>query len=293
MKRTAPKFAAAALAAFTLTACASTMDAPTEPAAAAAPAVKLYALNCGVLSVSDADMFADDGAYAGLARDLIDPCYLIRHPDGDLLWDTGLPQALADLPDGLTEGPFTLSMPHRLTDQLAQLALTPADIEYLSVSHAHFDHIGNGGLFAQSIWIVDPDERAYAFRDEARADQQVFPAYAALENAQTRLVEGDDPFDVFGDGSVQVIPAPGHTPGHTILLVRLANAGPVLLTGDMYHIAESREGRRVPRFNFNRDQTLASMDRVEAIAAETHARVIRQHVPEDFAALPAFPEALD
>jgi glyoxylase-like metal-dependent hydrolase (beta-lactamase superfamily II) len=286
-------FAGAAAAALLLTACASAPDteAPAAAAEAEAPEVLLYAMDCGRLTVSDADMFADDGAYAGAQRNLVDPCYLIRHPSGDLIWDVGLPEALADLPDGLTSGPFHLRVPVKLTDQLAQLSLTPADIEFLSVSHSHFDHIGNGGLFAASTWIVDADERAHAFRDEARADTQVFPLYAALENAQTQLIEGDEPHDVFGDGSVQIIPTPGHTPGHTILLVNLKEAGPILLTGDMYHMAESREHRRVPRFNFNREQTLASMDRIEALAA-TGVRVVRQHVPEDFAAMPAFPEPL-
>jgi hypothetical protein len=61
----------------------------------------------------------------------------------------------------------------------------------------------------------------------------------------------------------------------------------------MYHLAESRERRTVPRFNTDRAQTLASMDKVEALARDTGARVIRQHVQEDFDSLPRFPEALN
>lgn len=131
------------------------------------------------------------------------------------------------------------------------------------------------------------------FRPEARADTQSFAAYSQLENAETRLIEGDADLDVFGDGSVTIVQAPGHTPGHTVLLVRLANVGAVLLTGDMYHLAESRERRTVPTFNVDRAQTLASMDKVERIAVESDALVIRQHVQEDFDALPRFPEALN
>ncbi|MDX2237393.1 MAG: N-acyl homoserine lactonase family protein [Hyphomonadaceae bacterium] len=277
---------AAAFAALALSACASSAPAPR-------PDVALYALDCGRLTTTNADIFADDGAYAGVTRDMVDPCYLIRHPAGDLIWDTGLPEALAQAPGGVIEnGPFRLSMPTTLSAQLTQLGLTPADIEFVSFSHSHFDHSGNGGLFAASTWIVDADERAYMFRPEARADAQSFAAYAALENANTRLIAGDADHDVFGDGSVTIIQAPGHTPGHAVLLVRLADAGPILLTGDMFHLAESRANRRVPRFNVDRAQTLASMDKIERIAAETGARVVRQHVPEDFDALPRFPEAL-
>jgi glyoxylase-like metal-dependent hydrolase (beta-lactamase superfamily II) len=184
-------------------------------------------------------------------------------------------------------------METKLVDQLAQLELTPEDIEYVSFSHMHADHTGNGNLFAGSTWIVDADERAAMFDAEHRADAQSFNAYNQLENAETQLIEGDADYDVFGDGSVRIIQAPGHTPGHTMLLVQLPNAGAVLLTGDMYHLAESRERRTVPTFNTDREQTLASMDKVERIAEENEALVIRQHVQEDFDALPRFPEALN
>lgn len=263
------------------------LAAGAAPALAAEPDVALYAMDCGRLSLPDADMFADDGAYKGVAKDLVVPCYLVRHPKGDLVWDTGVPQSLAGKPaaDGVL-------VTRKLTDQLAELGLAPADIEYVSVSHSHFDHIGNAGLFAGSTWIVDADERAYAFRPEARADKEQFGAYAALENAKTVQFDGAAPHDVFGDGSVQIVPAPGHTPGHTVLLVKLAKAGPVLLTGDLWHIAESRAAKRVPRFNVDRAETLKSYEKVEQLAAETKARVVRQHVPEDFAAMPKFPQAL-
>ena len=130
------------------------------------------------------------------------------------------------------------------------------------------------------------------FRDEARQSPE-FQAYAPLETVKTTLIEGDGDHDVFGDGSVIIVQAPGHTPGHTVLLLNTANSGKVLLAGDMWHLAEAREKRTVPQFNVDRAQTLASMDKVEALAASTSARVIRQHVPEDFNSLPKFPKALE
>jgi glyoxylase-like metal-dependent hydrolase (beta-lactamase superfamily II) len=285
MKRLLATVAVAALAACN----------PPAQQEAEAPAVQLYALDCGRANFPNVDMFADDGSLAGQSRELVDPCFLIRHTDGDLIWDTGFPDAVADMPNGLDlpDMGTRVTMSAKLADQLAQLGLAPADVEFVSFSHAHGDHTGNGNLFAASTWIVDADERAYMFREEARADAQSFSAYNQLENAETRLIEGDAEHDVFGDGSVRIIQAPGHTPGHAVLLVTLANAGPVLLTGDMWHLAESRERRLVPRFNVDRAQTIASMDKVEALAAETNARVIRQHVAEDIAALPRFPEALN
>ena len=258
--------------------------------ATAAPDVRLYTMDCGRLTMTNADVFADDGAYKGKPASMVVPCYLIRHPKGDLVWDTGVPQVIADNPGGAAPGGIAVKV--KLTDQLKQLRLTPADIEYVSVSHSHFDHIGNAGLFAASTWIVDADERTYAFRPGARADVKSFAAYSALETSKTVLIEGDAIHDVFGDGSVTIHQTPGHTPGHTVLLVRLRKAGPVLLTGDMWHIAESRAARRVPRFNVDRAMSLRSMDKVEALAAANKARVILEHVPADFDALPKFPKAL-
>lgn len=277
---------------FAAAACVALVACNQTPAEAPAPAVQLYALDCGRISISDAGDFADNGSLDGQAREVVDPCYLIRHPNGDLLWDVGLPDAVSQAPGrSVVNGPFTLRVPVRLGDQLAQLGLTPSDIDFVSISHSHFDHVGNAGMFAHATWLLDADERAWMFRDEARTSEQ-FGLIAPIENAPTRALEGDGDTDVFGDGSVTIIQAPGHTPGHNLLLVRLPNTGPVLLTGDMYHMPESREQRLVPRFNVNRDQTLASMDRVDALEAEG-ARVVRQHVQADFDALPRFPEALN
>ncbi len=288
-----------------VTACTPQGDAPKPPPSAAtsppaavaaptAPTVKLYAMNCGNLAFTDVDPFADDHSMKGVARTFVDSCYLIRHPKGDLVWDTGVPEAIADMADGLKpkDFPVHITVPKKLSAQLGELGLAPGDIEYVSFSHLHFDHTGNGNLFAASTWIVDADERAAMFSDSARKGED-FAAYSALEQARTELIEGDARHDVFGDGSVVIVQAPGHTPGHTVLLVKTAKAGNVLLTGDMWHLAESREKRLVPSFNFDRARTLASMDAVEALAKENDARIIRQHVPEDLASLPAFPTPLE
>ena len=246
--------------------------------------IRLYALDSGRLNVTgvDATELADDGAYEGRTLDLPIPCFLIRHPDGDLMWDTGMSPTRTDLGDWATPGA-------NLVEQLAMLGLAPGDIRFLSVSHGHWDHSGNAGLFAASMWIVNPVERAFMFDDENRASPSM-DDYGPLEAAEARLITDDH--DVYGDGSVVVIQAPGHTAGHTVLLVRLAEAGPILLSGDLWHQAESRRGRRMPIYNTSRAQTLASMDRVEALVRATGARVIVQHERADFDSLPRFPASL-
>jgi N-acyl homoserine lactone hydrolase len=244
--------------------------------------VRLYVLDGGQIHGYDASDLADDGAYDGRRMDLPAPCFLIRHPDGDLMWESGICSTRTDLEDEISPG-------SGLEAQLGTIGLTPGEIRFLAISHGHWDHSGNAGLFASATWIVNPDEREAMFDDESRATQAM-DDYGVLETANTVLISDDH--DVFGDGSVQIIQSPGHTPGHTVLLVHLADAGPILLSGDLWHLAESRAERRVPPFNFDRTLTLASMDKVEAIVGATGARVVIQHEAGEVAALPRFPAYL-
>ena len=165
------------LACIALGACAPAENQQAGPAAPAAPGIALYALDCGRIVTSDAGPFSDDHAYDGQTRELVDPCYLIRHPGGDLLWDAGFPEAVAAMPQGLSDGPFHITVARTLSAQLSEVGVQPKDIELFSVSHSHSDHVGNANLFAGATWIVDRDERDYMFSPEARANtQELTPA---------------------------------------------------------------------------------------------------------------------
>ena len=291
-------FTAVSAAAF-ITACGGDTTAET-PAPDAAPSevvadphpvvlartTRLYALSCGEIEMLDLSIFADDGHYEGETNSAVDTCYLIRHPKGDLLWDAGLPDALAAQEGGVTNGAFHVSVPVTLESQLYDLGVAPADIEYFAISHSHFDHVGNANLFAGSTFVVHEDELAFM---QAQEDQSAFSELLAGADIETYT----DPMDVFGDGTVVIHPMPGHTPGHASLLVTLENESPVLLTGDMYHLTRARELKTVPSFNSDADETRVSIEKFEALAAETGARVIIQHEADDFAALPKAPEYLD
>ncbi|MEO0882249.1 MAG: N-acyl homoserine lactonase family protein [Pseudomonadota bacterium] len=272
-------------------------EARTEPSAAI-EALQMYILDCGVVEVSNLDVFSTAGDYAGQMAAFGNSCFLIRHPNGDLIWDLGLPTELAGTEPQQTNI-FTVSMSFTITEQLTELGLMPDDIEYISISHSHFDHSGQAGQFPNSTWIVHAEEYALMFppiseESGAAADDQTdnpaqnpFVDFAALETEQ---FTGEK--DVFGDGSVIIYSTPGHTPGHTSLLVNLPEAGPMLLTGDLYHRRESRALKRVPSFNHDEAQTLASMEVFEALATETDARVVIQHSAEDLAELPATPNPI-
>lgn len=258
---------------------------------AASAEVRLFAMECGRGTAHQLGIFADSGVYDGQERKLVVSCFLIRHPKGDLIWDTGMPDSLATNPEGRVSAAFTFTVPKTLESQIAALGLTPGDIEFLALSHSHLDHSGNANMFAASTWLSDPRERAWMFGEAAADNPSTAANYNALKQAETIDVIGR--YDVFGDDSVVLIPTPGHTPGHLSLLVRLAHSGPVLLTGDLFHFRESLERDLVPRFNVDRAQTVASMAKFKDLAARLSARIIVQHDLGDFAALPQFPEYLD
>jgi N-acyl homoserine lactone hydrolase len=269
---------------------ASLLGAVTASAAEPVQQVRLYALDCGSIKAQDLGMFSDTGEYDGKAGDLVDPCFVIRHPKGVLLWDTGLGDAIAEKKDGVVDGAFHIWVKTTLAAQLKQLGLAPSDITYVAFSHFHFDHIGNATQFPGATWILNKAEL-----DAANAKPPMFELSAdfrkVLAAAKQKVISSDQ--DVFGDGSVRILKAPGHTPGHQSLALKLQKTGVVILSGDLYHLRANRQFRRVPGFNYNRADTLASIDRIETIVKNTKARFVVQHDAEDFKALPKFPAYLD
>lgn len=251
-----------------------------------APAgVRLSAFECGRLVQPDLGRFNDTMLFAGERREFIAGCFLVRHPKGVLLWDTGLSAEMA----ARAQGRMTAGVP--IAERLKALGLTVADVTHVGISHYHADHTGGAKAFPDAELMIGAKDWAAV---QAMAGDD--PQRAALKPwvdgpAKVTPVAGDR--DVFGDGSVMMLTMPGHTPGHSALLVRLPGSGPVLISGDQYHFRENRPVRGVPTFNASRAETLASHDRFEAIAKNLKARVVIQHDPRDLAELPAFPRELD
>lgn len=262
----------------------------STPALAAPADLRLYAIDCGRAEFADLAPFSDTGEYDGHRGTLMAACFLIRHPDGTLLWDAGLGDRYAVPAEGTQLPLLRAHVPITVAAQLAQLGLGFEDITHFAFSHAHADHLGNANALSRAVWLVNRKELAWM--SAAPPPPRTNPALTAqLAKASALMIDGDH--DVFGDGSVRILGAPGHTPGHQVLLVRLKNAGFVLLSGDLFHTHANRRERRMPVFNVSRAETLAAMDRIERIVARLHVRVVIQHAVEDFEALPKMPLYLD
>jgi N-acyl homoserine lactone hydrolase len=253
--------------------------------------VRLYTLDCGHANFKDMGGFSDTGEFDGKAGSLAVPCFLIKHDNSYLLWDLGLGDRFAANAQGSDAAPGVhITVPITLRAQLQALQLTPSDITYVAFSHLHWDHTGNANEFPDSTWIMNRTELAAA--TALPPPNGVLPeTFALYKSAKTESIDAD--YDVFGDGSVIILRAPGHTPGHQVLKIKLRKSGTVILSGDLYHLRLNRIFKRVPVFNASRADTLASMDRIETIIKNTHGRLIVQHDPLDFEILPKAPEFLD
>lgn len=252
----------------------------TQTASAAPAALSLMRLDCGSMLFFDfSKSFSDQQIYPHERKQLTDSCYVITHNGQHLLWDTGLPATLKGKTEADDEMTATLSA--TVAEQLAKIGLKPGDIDIVGISHKHFDHVGQAAQFPTARLIIGKRD----FEETTGKDDPFGPWRGG--GKPVTLATGD--VDIFGDGSVVALHLPGHTEDHLALLVKL-KSGPVLLSGDLYHAAIAREKRGVPPFNTDRNQTLASMDKFEALAKQLGATVIIQHEPADISKLPAFPQ---
>ena len=245
--------------------------------------LRLYVFDCGILHNSDAARYRFKREELATLEMSI-ACFLIAHPKGTLVWDTGAVPDNAWTPTGtptnqhivLPDGQQReITVVKSLKGQLAQLGYSPSDITYLVLSHYHYDHTANANEFAGATWLVRQIERDAMFAGKAPGTTQA-SSYAALRNSKTIILKPDE-YDVFGDGSVIIKSAAGHTPGHQVLYLKLAKNGGVTLSGDLYHYPEERKLDRVPTFDFNEEQTRASRVMIEAFLKKTGAQLWIQH----------------
>lgn len=255
-----------------------------------APALRVYALECGNVTINDLSLLTP-GENEGTKKKLTNACFLIDHPQGQLLWDTGIDDRLGPEPITVFEGAFDLSVTNPLLPQLEKIGVAPADVDYLALSHFHDDHTGNANHFGAAQLLIQRSEFDAAFGPSPELFGFDAKSYASLNASKARVLDGEH--DVFGDGKVRILAAPGHSPGHQVLFVDLERTGPVVLSGDLYHFTGAREKRTVPAFNADAAQTRESMEAIEAFVAERGATLWIQHDFEQMSSLRHAPEYYD
>jgi len=252
----------------------------------------MYVLNCGESRTTDLSMWSP-GFNIGKTWEFSDNCYLIKHDKGWMLWDTGMSDGIAKMPEGMKAagGLLTLRVTKTLASQLNEIGVAPTDITRLAISHFHGDHCGNANLFTAATLYIQEREYEAAFGPDPAKFNFAPNFYEKLRANPVVKLNGD--YDVFGDGSVVILSTPGHTPGHQSLLVRLPKTGAVVLSGDMVHFEENWVNRRVPARNFNREQSLQSMEKVAAILSEKNAQLWINHDKTQSDRIPKAPELVE
>ena len=224
---------------------------------------RMYVFDCGRQMIKDISRWTPDGN-VGQPFEFSNNCYLLQHEKGTMLWETGVPDSIADKPEGVVtaNGAITMFRPKTLVSQIEALGVKLDQIDFVGISHSHGDHIGNAKLFVKSKIIMQKLEVEFA--------KKMIPNPFA-DNQQ--IVEAEGNVDVFGDGSVTIVSAPGHTPGHQVLLVKLPKTGALILTGDLVHFQYMWDNKLVPPFNFNKEQSLASIEKVRMLLEQHKAQL--------------------
>jgi glyoxylase-like metal-dependent hydrolase (beta-lactamase superfamily II) len=252
----------------------------TAPAFAADVSLARFA-DCGTPAAPTAvnQRFSDTFAYGELKLQLTFSCYVIKHGDEYMLWDTGHAMTMPNVAPKIS-----------LVDQLAKINVTPEQIKYVGISHYHADHTGQISSFPKATLLIGTREwdAISAPKPAEGVNYKPFESWIKGDSKVEPLPLGLDK-DVFGDGSVIVLRTPGHTPGHSSLLVKLQQMGPVILSGDAVHFRENYDSDGVPAFNYDRAQTVASIERMKKILANLKGTMIIQHDARDVSKLPEFP----
>jgi N-acyl homoserine lactone hydrolase len=241
--------------------------------------LSLARFDCGTPQAPTAvnQRFSDTFAYGDLKLQFVFSCYLIKHGDDYLLWDTGHAMTAPNVAPKVS-----------LVDLLAKIDVKPDQIKYVGISHYHADHTGQIASFPKATLLIGSKEWE-AISSPKPAEGVNFKPFESWIKGESKVEPVPTDKDVFGDGTVIMLRTPGHTAGHSSLLVKLPQMGPVILSGDAVHFRENYDSNGVPWFNYDRAQTVASIERLKKIASNLKATVIIQHDARDIEKLPVFP----
>ena len=244
--------------------------------------IKVYVLDGGILEGVVPERFGLKPEEVTTTR-LPVPCFLIVHPKGTIMWDGG---AVPDSVWKYNGSPASYTVEYKdikrevslskpLKTQLEDIGYSPATITYLVLSHYHYDHTGNANIFSGATWLVRQTEYNAMFSDQP--PKVTWPAtYSSLKKSKKHFLTKDE-HDVFGDGTVIIKSAPGHTPGHLVLFLKLKKTGNIVLSGDLYHYAEERTLNRYPTFEFDQEQTRLARIEVDKFLKKMNAQLWIQH----------------
>ena len=252
--------------------------------------INVYALGTGYIELDRASMVSD--LEPGQPWTVPVTSFLVSHPSGKLLFDTGVHcQARLDPLARLgAERMKRLAVKSQAGDdvvaQLATLGLTPDDIRFVANSHLHFDHCGGNEFFPRATFLVQRPELESARR----------PGFVPGYNPSPidfdhpldyRMIEGEH--DVFGDGSVILFPTYGHTPGHQSLRVRAGKQGQIVCASDACYTRENMDRDVLPKILWDASVMSESLAALRKLRDQVGATMFYGHDPAQWQATPRAP----
>jgi N-acyl homoserine lactone hydrolase len=205
--------------------------------------------------------------------------YVITHPKGNVLFDSGVHPQMGTDPEARL-GPAAADFDARVTPEdhierrLASIELKPADIDLVIQSHLHFDHAGGLEWLTHAPILVQREELSFAFYPPVY--QRLIYVRADFDHdLDWRPLEGDH--DVFGDGRLIAFPTPGHTRGHQSLMVHLDSGETVILLADAAYLLSKMRDRAIPGIVWSPDAMVASWERIESLERQHDAMLIATH----------------
>jgi len=257
-------------------------------------AMRLYFFETGVLRCDKSLITMGRGL--GTKFEVPVPFFLIQHPKGNLLYDTGNAKELAvDARKhwGAVVDAYEpiMSRDQYCVENLLKIGVKAEDINYIVMSHLHLDHAGGVKDFPNAQIFVQRSEMEWAYT----CDFYQKGAYIKADfdyPLNYHFIEGwrENPYDLFGDGSVTIWFTPGHTPGHQTMLVDLPKSGKFLLTGDACYTTEILNEDVLPGLVWNCQETVKSIKKIRHIREALGATIVTGHDPDSWKAFKKAPE---
>jgi len=246
--------------------------------------MKLYMFQCGILKTKK--HLITMGRGIGQPFDVPVPFFLIKHPRGNVLFDTGNALAVVNNKTGHWGAVIESYDPVMTKDdyvvaQLAKIGVKPEEITHVIFSHLHLDHAGGTGEFLNAIHYVQRAEMQYAYMPDFFQAGAYIRADFDKPHLNWHLLEGyrDDFYDIFGDDKLRIVFTPGHSPGHQSLLVKLEKWGPTLLTGDSVYTEEILEEDVLPGLVYSPPDAVKSIKKMRELRRVNGVRIITGHDP--------------
>jgi glyoxylase-like metal-dependent hydrolase (beta-lactamase superfamily II) len=240
----------------------------------------LFAFTCGWWDAHPS--FFMEGDSGAPIRSPI-PAYLIEHPRGLAVFDTGLGEHMR-IPGpsrdyAIRVAGTDFSDRDDIAAQIAATGRDPGKVQWIINSHLHSDHCGGNASLPNATVVVQRNEVPFA---EEHEDGALYALDYFRTGQSIKLIDGEH--DLFGDGSVVIVPTIGHTPGHQSALVRLAS-GDVLLTADCCYLERALDQMRLAPGNWNQTLALETLGRLHN-ARSTGTRLFYGHDAEFWRTVP-------